>query len=79
MFEKASNVVSLRPDRYLPLKFELPPPQQREAFTDYQMATIVLEFAQQARNTVYQTGEPLSDAKRQAIMAMVYIAQDCKP
>lgn len=70
------SVIPLRPDRYLPLKFETPPFEAYEMHEQYEQATALLQFAQTARNEIYQRSEPLSEAKREALMAISFIIED---
>jgi len=73
------QVIPLRPDVFLPLRFEVPPSEAAEARNDYLLATAILEFAQSARNEVFQRGEPLSAPMRVALLAMTLIADDARP
>jgi hypothetical protein len=72
-------VIPLRPDTFIPLRFETPPEDAAQMREEYELATIILEFSQVARNEIYQRGEPLSAPKRQALLAMSFIASDLRP
>ena len=74
-----ATIIPLYPDRFLPLKFEMPPAEAIEAHEDYRRATSILEFAQRARNEVFQRGEPLPKAKRELLMDLKLMIEDLTP
>lgn len=65
-----ADIIPLHPDAYLPLRFETPPDEAAQAKLDYDLATAILQFAQQARNEIFQTGEALPPEKRRTILAI---------
>jgi hypothetical protein len=69
-------VIPLHPDAYLPLRFETPQRDAYEMHDDYELATKLLQFAQTARNEIYQRGEPLSFAKRQTLIQISYLIDE---
>jgi hypothetical protein len=69
----SAQVIPLRPDTYLPLRFETPPPEAVEMHRQYQLVSSIMERVQRLRNEIHQSAEPLPPEKEQMLR---YAAED---
>lgn len=72
----SAQIIPLRPDTYLPLRFETPPVEALEIHADHELATLVMQFAQAMRCEIQQRGEPLTPRARGVLEEMKDMIMD---